>query len=230
MPSRPRARGEQQGGAGGSDRPDDIVAGFAGYADEVVCLETPAYFFAVGQGYRNFTQTSDDEMIALLDRARDSFAEAVAIDAADPPLRDEEVRVLAGPVTVAGHLTIPEHPRGIVVFAHGSGSSRHSQRNRYVAEVLKDAGLATLLFDLLTPAEERNRSSSTSARWETLDRPGPPLMCFHHDSHMPGGFDGRVVTWPNWSPPAGAMSASSLPAPRRRPASVRPHAPRCWTC
>ena len=140
--------------------PDDIVARFAGYADEVVCLRTPAFFFAVGQGYRNFTQTSDDEVIALLDRARDNFAEAVAIDAAaDPPLRDEEVRVLAGPVTVAGHLTIPEHPRGIVVFAHGSGSSRHSPRNRYVAEVLNDAGLATLLFDLLTPAEERNRAN-----------------------------------------------------------------------
>ena len=67
--------------------------------------------------------------------------------------------MLAGPVTVAGHLTIPEHPRGIVVFAHGSGSSRHSPRNRYVAEVLNHAGLATLLFDLLTPAEERNRAN-----------------------------------------------------------------------
>ena len=140
--------------------PDDIVARFAGYADEVVCLRTPAYFFAVGQGYRNFTQTSDDEVIALLDRARRDFAEAAAIDAAaDPPLRDEEVRVIAGPVTVAGHLTIPENPRGIVVFAHGSGSSRHSPRNRYVAEVLNQAGLATLLFDLLTPAEERNRAN-----------------------------------------------------------------------
>ena len=140
--------------------PDDIVARFAGYADEVVCLQTPAFFFAVGQGYRNFTQTSDDEVIALLDRARRNFAEAAAIDAAaDPPLRDEEVRVLAGPVSVAGHLTIPENPRGIVVFAHGSGSSRHSPRNRYVAEVLNQAGLATLLFDLLTPAEERNRAN-----------------------------------------------------------------------
>ena len=140
--------------------PDDIVARFAGYADEVVCLETPAFFFAVGQGYRNFTQTSDDEVIALLDRALRNFAEAAAIDAAaDPPLRDEEVEVAAGPVTLAGHLTIPEHPRGIVVFAHGSGSSRHSPRNRYVAEVLNEAGLATLLFDLLTPAEERNRAN-----------------------------------------------------------------------
>ena len=140
--------------------PDDIVARFAGYADEVVCLQTPAFFFAVGQGYRNFTQTSDDEVVALLDRARNNFAEAAAIDAGDdPPLRDEEVRVLAGPVTVAGHLTIPENPTGIVVFAHGSGSSRHSPRNRYVAEVLNQAGLATLLFDLLTPEEERNRAN-----------------------------------------------------------------------
>ena len=140
--------------------PDDIVARFAGYADEVVCLQTPAMFFAVGQGYRRFTQTSDDEVTALLERAKNDFAEAAAIDAAaDPPLRDEEVQVLAGPVPVAGHLTIPENPKGIVVFAHGSGSSRHSPRNRYVADVLNRAGLATLLFDLLTPEEERNRAN-----------------------------------------------------------------------
>ena len=140
--------------------PDDIEARFAGYADEVVCVHTPAVFFAVGQGYRNFTQTSDDEVVALLDRARNDFGEPAAIDAAaDPPLRDEEVRVFAGPVSVAGHLTIPENPKGIVVFAHGSGSSRHSPRNRYVAEFLNGAGLATLLFDLLTPDEERNRAN-----------------------------------------------------------------------
>ncbi|MGE5697245.1 MAG: phosphoribosyltransferase family protein [Candidatus Sericytochromatia bacterium] len=140
--------------------PDDIVARFAGYADEVVCLHAPEFFFAVGQGYRHFTQTSDDEVIALLDRARNDFAEAAAVDAAaDPPLRDEEVKVLAGPVPVAGHMTIPENPAGMVVFAHGSGSSRHSPRNRYVAEVLNRAGLATLLFDLLTPDEERNRAN-----------------------------------------------------------------------
>ena len=67
--------------------------------------------------------------------------------------------MVAAPVSVAGHLTIPENPRGVVVFAHGSGSSRHSPRNRYVAEVMNEAGLATLLFDLLTPAEERNRAN-----------------------------------------------------------------------
>ena len=140
--------------------PDDIHARFAGYADEVVCLQTPARFFAVGQGYRHFAQTSDDEVVRLLDRARKNFADAAAADAgADPPLRDEEIRVPTGPVSVAGHLTIPENPRGIVVFAHGSGSSRHSPRNRYVAEVLNGAGLATLLFDLLTPNEERDRAN-----------------------------------------------------------------------
>jgi len=138
----------------------DIFARFAGCADEVVCLETPAFFFAVGQGYRNFTQTSDAEVIALLDRAREGFHEPAAAGTPDdPPMRDEEVRVNAGPVSVAGHLTIPEHPAGVVVFAHGSGSSRHSPRNRYVAEVLNSAGLATLLFDLLTPDEERNRAN-----------------------------------------------------------------------
>jgi predicted phosphoribosyltransferase len=140
--------------------PDDIVERFAGYADAIVCLETPAFFFAVGQGYRNFTQTSDDDVVALLDRARDGFREpGASTRAADPLLRDEEVEVIAGAVPVAGHLTIPEQPVGIVVFAHGSGSSRHSPRNRYVAKVLNRAGLATLLFDLLTPAEERNRAN-----------------------------------------------------------------------
>ncbi|ORB50369.1 phosphoribosyltransferase [Mycobacterium persicum] len=135
----------------------DIAQRFAGYADEVVCLETPVPYFAVGQGYRNFTQTSDDEVVALLHRARAEFG-AVS-EAGDPPPRDEEVRVTAGPVSVAGRLTIPEHPGGVVVFAHGSGSSRHSPRNRYVAEVLNRAGLATLLLDLLTPEEERHRAN-----------------------------------------------------------------------
>ncbi len=74
-------------------------------------------------------------------------------------LRDDEVVVDAAGASVAGRLTVPRHPRGIVVFAHGSGSSRHSPRNRFVAEVLQSAGLATLLFDLLTPAEEQDRAN-----------------------------------------------------------------------
>jgi putative phosphoribosyl transferase len=58
-------------------------------------------------------------------------------------------------VELEGSLSIPAGARGIVLFAHGSGSSRHSPRNRYVAGVLQQAGLATLLMDLLTPDEER---------------------------------------------------------------------------
>jgi dienelactone hydrolase len=66
----------------------------------------------------------------------------------------EIVRVTAGSVTLQGNLTLPEEARGIVLFAHGSGSSRLSPRNRYVARILNEANLATLLVDLLTPEEE----------------------------------------------------------------------------
>lgn len=66
-----------------------------------------------------------------------------------------EVVVPAAKVSLPGTATIPEGAAGIVAFAHGSGSSRHSPRNRYVAEVLHAHGIATLLFDLLTPQEDR---------------------------------------------------------------------------
>jgi putative phosphoribosyl transferase len=57
-------------------------------------------------------------------------------------------------LSLPGFLVVPEQAKGLVVFAHGSGSSRFSQRNRFVAEFLNEAGIATLLFDLLTPEEE----------------------------------------------------------------------------
>ncbi|HVX40303.1 MAG TPA: alpha/beta family hydrolase [Gemmatimonadaceae bacterium] len=68
---------------------------------------------------------------------------------------ERTVSLTADGVSLEGTLGIPEHALGIVLFAHGSGSSRFSPRNRYVARVLRDAGLATLLLDLLSPAEER---------------------------------------------------------------------------
>jgi dienelactone hydrolase len=64
------------------------------------------------------------------------------------------VRVTAGGVILEGNLSLPEGARGVVLFAHGSGSSRHSSRNRYVARLLNEAKLATLLVDLLTAEEE----------------------------------------------------------------------------
>jgi putative phosphoribosyl transferase len=69
-------------------------------------------------------------------------------------MEEREVRISAGPVELEGILDIPEGAQGIVLFAHGSGSGRHSPRNRYVAGALREAGLATLLIDLLTPEEE----------------------------------------------------------------------------
>jgi putative phosphoribosyl transferase len=66
----------------------------------------------------------------------------------------EQVRIPVGAVTLDGDLMVPPHARGMVLFAHGSGSSRHSPRNRYVAEVLRQAGLGNLLMGLLTPPEE----------------------------------------------------------------------------
>src|SRR6266403_5211309 len=65
-----------------------------------------------------------------------------------------EVQIHAGRTVLSGNLTVPEKAVALVLFAHGSGSSRHSPRNQFVARTLNDAGLATLLFDLLTPREE----------------------------------------------------------------------------
>src|SRR5205823_11682576 len=69
-------------------------------------------------------------------------------------MRLNEVRISAGSVSFEGNLSLPDYAIALVLFAHGSGSSRHSPRNQFVARVLNNSGLATLLFDLLTPEEE----------------------------------------------------------------------------
>lgn len=76
--------------------------------------------------------------------------------------RSRSVRVPAGPVVLQGNLDVPDGAGAVVLFAHGSGSSRHSPRNRYVARVLREAGLGTLLLDLLT-AEEEDVDARTAA-------------------------------------------------------------------
>src|SRR5574342_1373015 len=70
-------------------------------------------------------------------------------------IENRDVQILSTGVRLEGIVSIPEDPLGMVLFVHGSGSSRHSSRNQYVAETLQEAGLATLLFDLLTEEEER---------------------------------------------------------------------------
>ena len=133
-------------------------------ADELACVSTPSGFFAIGEHYASFPQVSDEEVIACLRRSRterhgEQASTPDAAGNADPPAREREVWPQAGPIRLAGDLTVPDNAAGIVVFAHGSGSSRHSPRNRHVARVLNDAGLGTLLFDLLTPDEERDRAN-----------------------------------------------------------------------
>src|SRR5213593_1706730 len=64
--------------------------------------------------------------------------------------RARMVRIPAGSVTLDGELNVPASAEGLVLFAHGSGSSRHSPRNQFVAQLLRESGLGTLLFDLLT--------------------------------------------------------------------------------
>jgi putative phosphoribosyl transferase len=81
-------------------------------------------------------------------------------------VEEMSVQVMAGPVALEGNLALPDEPAGIVLFAHGSGSSRHSPRNRHVARVLNEAGLATLLFDLLTRDEEEMDAVTTHLRFD----------------------------------------------------------------
>lgn len=64
------------------------------------------------------------------------------------------VQILSTGVRLEGIVSVPENPHGLVLFVHGSGSSRHSPRNQFVAQTLQEGGFATLLFDLLTPSEE----------------------------------------------------------------------------
>ena len=139
--------------------PPSSLGLLAGVTDEVVCLATPEPFYAVGEFYRDFSQTSDEDVVELLERAATRTAAPPPAVNADPPVRDEDVVVQTGAVRLVGHLTIPEECAGLVVFAHGSGSSRHSPRNRLVAAALNSAGLGTLLFDLLTPDEEFDRAA-----------------------------------------------------------------------
>jgi dienelactone hydrolase len=129
--------------------PPEARSRVGGVADEFIVLETPSPFYAIGQFYVDFSQTPDHEVVECLDRAAHRHVAGTGLD--------EEVAIPTGRWRLAGRIRVPDSASGLVVFAHGSGSSRHSPRNAFVAETLVDAGLGTLLFDLLTPEEERDR-------------------------------------------------------------------------
>ncbi|MGI9116222.1 MAG: phosphoribosyltransferase family protein [Gaiellales bacterium] len=116
-------------------------------ADAVVCPRQPGDLRAIGWWYDDFPQVPDARVLALLAASRDAapIAESALIATGDGHWLPADVAV-------------PAHATGLVVFAHGSGSSRRSPRNRAVAERLRDAGLGTVLLDLLTPDEADDRS------------------------------------------------------------------------
>ena len=120
-------------------------------ADELICLYAPGDFRAVGLWYEDFGEVSDSEVRSLLESA-------AGVEA-------REVQIEANGVRLAGSLSVPQGARGLVLFAHGSGSSRHSPRNRYVAGVLRSAKIATLLMDLLTAGEERAEAATGELRF-----------------------------------------------------------------
>lgn len=122
------------------------VASLRDEADEVIALVTVEGSFAVGQWYDEFEQTSDDEVQEVLARGAKR-------------VHDSEVIIDTGTIELSGQLTIPVAATMVVVFVHGSGSSRHSPRNRAVAASLNQRGLATLLFDLLTDDEGLERAN-----------------------------------------------------------------------
>lgn len=136
--------------------PVEAARGLPG-ADEVVCVSAPREFMAVGYHYRDFSPTSDEEVIVLLDAVARRMQGGPKFG--DAPDCDVDVEIPTGAVALQGHLHLPEPVTGVVLFAHGSGSSRHSPRNRFVSSVLQRAGLGTLLLDLLTPAEELTRAN-----------------------------------------------------------------------
>ena len=175
-----RARGAARVVLAVAVAPPDWRERIGGDADELLCPHTPAAFSAVGQFYRDFEQVTDEEVVRCLARGE-----------------RREVGIPVGGRRLDGVLTLPPRTAGLVVFAHGSGSSRHSPRNRFVAEALHAAHLGTLLFDLLTEQESLSRANvfdvgllagrlTEATDWLTGSAPGSPGL----DAGLPVGYFG----------------------------------------
>jgi putative phosphoribosyl transferase len=128
----------------------ETIARLDAVADRVVCVDAPTSLGAVGAWYRHFDPVSDDEVVRIL---RSFAGDPARVEEHEVVIRDDHHLLLPGT------LREPADALGIVVFAHGSGSSRMSPRNRLVADRLNAGGFATLLFDLLTADEERDRAN-----------------------------------------------------------------------
>jgi putative phosphoribosyl transferase len=127
-----------------------------------------------------------------------------------------EIEIVAGQARLVGDLEVPENASGMVVFAHGSGSSRFSPRNREVAEALRRRGLATLLMDLLTPEEDEEDQRTAQLRFDI------PLLAERLVAAIDriGGEPG-VADLPVGLFGASTGAAAALVAAARRPEAVR---------
>ncbi len=134
--------------------------------DELICVYAPERFYAVGQFYEVFSQVEDEEVQDLLELAGRLAAPKSSTTESVSSGNQEEVSIDLEDVQLKGILNIPDDPKGIVLFVHGSGSSRHSSRNLYVARALQAHGIATLLFDLLTNEEELYDRANAKLRFD----------------------------------------------------------------
>ncbi|MGZ8597462.1 MAG: dienelactone hydrolase family protein [Actinomycetota bacterium] len=138
------------------------------------------------------------------------------MDAVEQPIRIAVLDRVAGSGEIEGDLRLPRDARGLVLFAHGSGSSRHSPRNRMVADVLNADGLATLLFDLLTPAEEAVDLRTRHLRFDIALLAERLLVAGDSIADRSDTADLGVGTFG-----ASTGAAAALVAAAERPASVR---------
>ena len=134
------------------------------------------------------------------------------MDSTKRPGGERLVQIAAGGVTLEGNLSVPEGASAVVLFAHGSGSSRHSPRNRYVARVLQEVGLATLLIDLLTTDEEAEDAYTGHLRFDIGFLAGRLVHATHwlgHDrqtADLPIGYFGAST-----GAAAALVAAAELP-------------------
>jgi putative phosphoribosyl transferase len=123
------------------------VRSLAAEVDEVVCVEQPERLMAIGEWYEDFSPTSLEEACSLL-------AEAATLNSASL-----DVEIPLDGLALPGQLVVPTLAAGVVIFAHGSGSSRNSPRNMAIARTLHEFRIATLLFDLLSDQEAQDRAN-----------------------------------------------------------------------
>lgn len=169
------------------------------HVDELICLYTPEPFNAVGIHYEDFSQETDEHVRTLL-------AGCGSLATSIPTTNLSGVQIF-----LPGSLTLPVDAQGIVVFAHGSGSSRLSSRNIHVAKILQRAGMGTLLFDLLTSeeAEDRNNVFNIPLLASRLESAVDYLQSHSQRAYLPIGLFG-----------ASTGAAAALVAAARRPSQI----------